>query len=452
MLAPQARKEFFDRPPPWFANNVSYEKNFHCSQGTVPRPDGKLGNKALTFPHLCSICVSFVAQHLVRTRLDLFNFLRALNHQVAYTNPVMTVSPTLQQIDRTYVRFQNRKLSYFAGCDYFRLASHPQVLDAVQTGLRKYGLNVSASRKTTGNHQLYELLEQRLARFFGSESATLAANGYAPNLMVAQALAGQYSHALMDERAHACLVDASLLLDCPVLKFKHRDADDLARLLKRLGNIKPILLTDGMFSHDGGIAPIKDYLAILPANGMLLLDDAHGAGVLGKSGRGTPEYAGVSSQRLVQTITLSKGFGVYGGAVLGASALRTAIVTKSRMFVGNTPLPLPLAFGAIKSVTILEGNKQLRARLLNNTHYVKAKLRKSGFPVMETPSPIIPFIARNAKQVAKLKQRLLAEGIYPPFIKYPGGPKSGYFRFAISSEHTRAQLDALLRALTDCQR
>ncbi len=361
----------------------------------------------------------------------------------------MTVSPTLQQIDRTYVRFKNRKLSYFAGCDYYRLASHPQVLDAVAAGLRKYGLNVSASRKTTGNHQLYEMLEQRLAHFFGAESATLAANGYAPNLMVAQALSGQYSHALMDERAHGCLVDAAMLLDCPVLKFKHRDADDLARLLKRLGNIKPILLTDGMFSHDGGIAPIKDYLAVLPANGVLLLDDAHGAGVLGKSGRGSPEYAGVSPKRIIQTITLSKAFGVYGGAILGSGELRTAIVARSRMFVGNTPLPLPLAHGAIKSLAILKTDKRLRAGLVQNTNYIKEKLRASGFPVMATPSPIIPYIARNANEAGQLKQRLLAEGIYPPFIKYPGGPKSGYFRFAISSEHTRTQLDALLRALLD---
>ena len=110
----------------------------------------------------------------------------------------------MQQVDRTYVRFQGRKLSYFAGCDYFRLASHPEVLKAAAHGLKKYGLNVAASRKTTGNHQLYEQLETRLVNFFGAESATLASNGYSPNLMAAQALAGQYSHALIDERAHPC--------------------------------------------------------------------------------------------------------------------------------------------------------------------------------------------------------------------------------------------------------
>jgi 7-keto-8-aminopelargonate synthetase-like enzyme len=124
----------------------------------------------------------------------------------------MLGTPDLQQVDCTYVRSGNRKLIYFAGCDYFRLASHPQVLKAAQTGLKKYGLNVAASRLTTGNHQLYETLEKKLAGFFGAETATLASNGYAPNLMVAQALAGQFSHALIDERAQERAVSEERLL------------------------------------------------------------------------------------------------------------------------------------------------------------------------------------------------------------------------------------------------
>src|SRR5947209_3376200 len=171
-----------------------------------------------------------------------------------------TVPPPLQQVDRTYVRFKNRKLSYFAGCDYFRLASHPEVLKAVQQGVVGYGLNVSASRLTTGNHELYGRLEKALSQFFSAESALLASNGYAPTLMVGQACTGQFSHALIDERAHGCLVDAAKLLDCPVIKFKHRSPEDLHRIFQRLGKVKPIVMTDGMFSHDGSIAPLKEYL------------------------------------------------------------------------------------------------------------------------------------------------------------------------------------------------
>ncbi|MDB6021915.1 MAG: Aminotransferase class [Pedosphaera sp.] len=359
----------------------------------------------------------------------------------------MTLSPPLQQVDRTYVRHLGRKLSYFAGCDYFRLASHPQVLKAAADGLQRYGLNVSASRITTGNHQLYEQLERNLARFFGAESATLASNGYAPNLMVAQALAGQFSHALIDERAHGCLADAAQLLDCPVVKFRHRDAADLARIIQRLGNIHPLLLTDGMFSHDGGIAPLKEYLAALPAGGMILLDDAHSAGVLGKTGRGTPEHVGVPTKRIIQTITLSKAFGAYGGAVLCSSELRAAILTKSRLFSGNTPLPLPLANAALKSLAILKIDKKLRSRLAQNTTRIKTQLNSCGHPTMDSPSPIIAIVPPSAKEAGVLKKRLLTRAIYPSFIKYPGGPESGYFRFAISSEHTEGQLRDLVKAV-----
>jgi 7-keto-8-aminopelargonate synthetase-like enzyme len=375
------------------------------------------------------------------------NILRALDIALPYINSTMTTPQLLQQLDRTYVRVQNRKLSYFAGCDYFRLASHPQILKAIREGLAKYGLNVSASRLTTGNHELYELLEAHLADFFGAEAAVLAANGYMPNLIVAQALAGQFSHALIDERAHGCLFDAAQLLDCPVLKFKHRDPNDLARTLRRLGRIKPLLLTDGMFSHDGSVAPLKEYLAHLPERGLVLLDDAHGAGVLGGAGCGTPEYAAVPRDRIIQTITFSKAFGVYGGAALGSPELKRAIIEKSRIYVGNTPLPLPLAHAALKSLELVKKDRSLRKRLARNTSHVKAALRASGVQLGDFPGPIIPVVPKNDNPASRLKRRLLAGGIHPPFIKYPGGPEGGYFRFVISSEHTQGQLDALLKAL-----
>ena len=127
-----------------------------------------------------------------------------------------TLPPPLQQTDRTFVLAGGRKVTYFGGCDYFRLSSHPAVLAAMSKGLERFGLNVAASRKTTGNHRLYELLEERLAGFFGVEAAVLVSSGYVSNLAVAQALAGQFTHALLDDGAHNSLVDATKFLDCPV--------------------------------------------------------------------------------------------------------------------------------------------------------------------------------------------------------------------------------------------
>jgi len=352
-------------------------------------------------------------------------------------------------MDRTYVRAGGGKLSYFAGCDYFRLASHPKVLRALKEGVEKFGLNVAASRMTTGNHEIYGKLEKALAQFFGSKTAVVVSNGYVTNLIVAQALAENFSHVLIDEKAHPSLADAAPFFNCPILKFKHRDAEDLARAVLRIGkNTQPILLTDGMFSHDGSIAPLKSYAKILPRNSVLLVDDAHGAGTIGKTGKGTIELEAIPRKQVIQSVTLSKAFGVYGGAILCSQELREKILSRSKMFGGSTPLPLPLANAALASVGILRSEKALRRRLVENVSHIKAQLEKAGVEIAATPSPIIAVIPKSDREAETLKANCLANGVFPSFIKYHGGPKNGYFRFAISSEHTKRQLDALLRALT----
>ena len=390
----------------------------------------------------------------------------------------MTRFESLQPVERNFVRWRGRKFDFFSGCDYFRLASHPAVLRAAAAGLKRFGLNVAASRLTTGHHRIYEMLERQLADFFQTEDALLLSSGYLTGTVVAQALAGNFSHALVDERAHPALLDAAVQLDCPVLKFKHRDADDFARAVARCGpGARPVILTDGMFSHDGSVAPLKAYLKILPYDGLILVDDAHGAGVLGNTGKGTPEYEGVGNflnggraaaaarggaaapppprrgPQIIQCVTLSKAFGVYGGAVLGPYELREKILKRSRAFIGSTPLPPPLANAALQSVKLLgRHGKKLRRCLNQNAALVKTALRAAGWEIPETPGPIAPLHTRTGTEARALKKHLLAAGIYPPFVKYPGGDANGYFRFVISSGHSRAQLDRLIAAVAEFKR
>jgi 8-amino-7-oxononanoate synthase len=353
-----------------------------------------------------------------------------------------------QQVDRTYVLWNNRRLSYFAGCDYFRLSSHPAILRALRQGLDEYGLNVAASRLTTGNHRLFTRLEEALGGFFGAPAAVLTGSGYAANLIVAQALREDFSHVLMDARAHLSLRDAVRFLERPALEFKHRDAQSLGRRLRRLpGNARPLVLTDGLFARDGEIAPLRVYLKILAPRGMILLDDAHAAGVIGGSGRGSLEYAGVSRRRIVQTVTLSKAFGGYGGAILCGRKLRDRIMARSAMFAGSTPLPLPLANAALAAMDLLRRDPGLRSRLSRNVNYVKAALRAGGVAAPHTPAPIICILPRNDAQTARMRRRLLSRGVFPSFIRYPGLPENAYYRFVISSEHSQKQLDDLLAGL-----
>jgi 7-keto-8-aminopelargonate synthetase-like enzyme len=356
------------------------------------------------------------------------------------------MSDPLQQIDRTYVIWRRRRLSYFAGCDYFRLASHPAVVESVKLGLAQYGLNVAASRLTTGHHELYARLEAALAQFFAAPAALLTSSGYVANAIAIQALGEDFSHILIDSRAHASLFDAARFSPRPVVNFKHRDPEDLARRLR--GKPRPLLLTDGVFSHDGEIAPLREYLKRLPRSGMILLDDAHSAGVLGASGKGAAEYAGAPRNRIIQTVTLSKAFGVYGGAVLCGRATRNKISAGSRMFAGNTPLPLPLANAALTSIELLRKDPGLRCRLFHNVNYVKSALRARGIDTPRNSAPVVAMIPRDARETQALRRRLLARNVFPSLIHYPGAPEGGYFRFAVSSEHSREQLDDLIAGAT----
>ncbi len=185
----------------------------------------------------------------------------------------------------------------------------------------------------------------------------------------------------------------------------------------------------------------------MPKDSVVLLDDAHGAGVIGENGQGSVEFAGVSRKQVIQTVTLSKALGVYGGAILGSRSWVGKIIERSRAVVGNTPLPLPLAGAVIQALHILSRQPVLRRRLHQNLTAVKSALHAQGVIPEMTPGPILAIVPRNSRHANQLKRALLQAGIFPPFIRYPGGPVSGYFRFALSSEHTPAQLGELVQVL-----
>jgi 7-keto-8-aminopelargonate synthetase-like enzyme len=188
-------------------------------------------------------------------------------------------------------------------------------------------------------------------------------------------------------------------------------------------------------------------LRILPKTAQLLVDDAHAAGVLGATGKGTIEHCRVSRQRIIQTLTLSKAFGAFGGVLLGGKNLRQRALEKSRLFIGSTPVPLPLASAALTSLKLLRSTPTFRRRLAQNLAYLKGRLRENGLRFTDNPGPVVLIEPRTSNRLLQLKKRLLAARIYPPLMRYPGGPSGGYFRFAISSEHTREQLHALANVL-----
>ncbi len=357
---------------------------------------------------------------------------------------------TLQVVDQNFVMSGGERLLYFGGCDYFRMAWHPEVRAAMKQAIDGNAISASASRITTGNHPLFRQLEKRLAGYFGAPSALTVSAGYLANLVVCQGLAGDATHAFIDERAHASLRDGSRFLNCPVETFGHRDVDALKRMLGSLPNgARPAVLTDGVFGHDGSVAPLRAYESFLPRGGMMIVDDAHGAGVVGKDGRGALSVEGVTRRRIVQTVTLSKAFGVSGGAVLGVRELREKIVARSHAFQGSTPLALPLVEAALKAVSLVKRGRDYRLRLAMNAHVARAALSRGGAPVSDSASPIIALEPDSVERADRIVRALRAVGVYPSLISYPGGPEGGWFRFAISSEHSHEQIRTLTDALIE---
>lgn len=355
----------------------------------------------------------------------------------------------LRPVDRTSVECRGRRLTYFGGCDYYRLATHPVVVAAAREALETLGMGVAAARGTTGNHPLYLELEAWLARFFATERALLIGSGYASNAVVAQGLAGDVSHALLDENAHASLQDAARLMDCPAGTFRHGDPEALQRSLRRLPRgSRPCVLTDGLFGRDGKVAPLAEYLDRLPASGYLVVDEAHSAGVLGARGRGAAEFAGVGDDvRLIRTCTLSKAFGAFGGAVLAGARFVERVVERSRWFAASTPIPLPAAAAALAAGRLIASDAAMRARLRAHAARVKSgwMLREEGAP--DDSVPILAVWPPTLSDAQRVRRALLQRGVHPPLIRYPGSPPGGYFRFAVSSEHTPDQLEALRETL-----
>lgn len=327
------------------------------------------------------------------------------------------------------------------------MSLHPHVKRAARQGLKDFGLSVAASRLTTGNHPVYGRLEQALARYLGCECALLSSCGYTANLYVAQALAGEFSHVLLEARAHPALLDAATHFRCPIRRFQHRDALDLARQCKGLGSqARVIVLTDGMFSQDGAVAPLAEYVKALPVRTRYLVDDSHGVGVLGGQGRGAVEQVSGRKEQFILCFSLSKALGTFGGAILCSEDLRNRMIRRSQAFLGSTPLPLPLACAALQSVELLQKDSTFLARLNANAAYVKLALRERGFEMPDHPGPIVAIHPHSAGESQRLWRQLKQAGILPPRIKYAGEPRS-WFRFVISSEHTRAQLDLLIRVV-----
>lgn len=350
-------------------------------------------------------------------------------------------SEEVEPVDETHVRWRDQQLVYFGGCDYLRLSWNPSVRSAIAKAIETGPVGVAASRSTTGNHPVYGRVEGLLAKFFKSTTATLVSSGYLTNIIVAQALNGSIDRVFIDQVAHPTLFDAARLLRVKVTRFRHADVDDLQRKVAGVEG-RVLVMTDAVFAHNGELAPLADYQKVLPRSALLLLDDCHGVGVVGERGAGSAEHWGLDRRRIIQTITFSKAFGVSGGAILGSARLRRRIMEYSGAFLGGTPMAPALAAGIECSVKLLDRSPARLKRLRENIRRVRKGL--------DLELDVFPVFVREGDSQAEMKRMsaaLVLNGIHPPLIHYHGGAEKGFFRFALSSEHSTDQVDNLIRVL-----
>jgi len=340
-----------------------------------------------------------------------------------------------------------RPYLYFGGTGYYALHGHPELINAAVAAVKKYGVHPGTSRSGFGNNPVLLEVEKRIADYFGVEDAFYFVSGYLGTLVLVQTLKDKYDVIVMDETAHFSVKDGVYSTRKKVLTFKHRDPEDLKQTLKKelKPGERPLLCTDGIFPTFGVIAPVPEYLeALKPYGGLIVLDDAHSVGVLGPNGRGTYDHFGLKGDNLYFCGTLSKAFGGEGGFICGSKEFIEQAKLTTGIYSGATPTGNATAAAAAKGVEIVKNHPEMRDRLRRNVKLVKAGLKKLGFPVNDSPVPIVTWSLKSADEMLRVHRALMDRGIVVPYSRYVGAPAGGVLRASIFSEHTEAQINRLL--------
>ena len=342
-----------------------------------------------------------------------------------------------------------KAISLFSGNDYLGLSQHPELIRAASEVLGAQGVGIGSARLISGTSTWHAALEDRIAQFFGKERAILFSSGYLANLGTISALAKEGDTLILDKLCHASLIDAARLSGVPFRIYPHRNLGYLEDLLKRAQTGRQWIVTDSVFSMDGDLAPLKELVELKNQYGAyLIVDEAHGTGVFGATGRGVSEHCEVLDEIDVHIGTLSKAIGVFGGFVVGGTELVDYLVNQARTFIFETALPPSLSAAAIKAFDLIDENPALRNHLWENVWRLRAGLKKIGAPLLESDSPIIPLVFGDEKRTLTAAQFLFEQGFLIPAVRYPTVPKGkARLRVTVSSLHSQAEIDRLIGAV-----
>jgi glycine C-acetyltransferase len=363
----------------------------------------------------------------------------------------------LEDVQGPVCTYDGKKVINLASNNYLGLCNHPKLAEAAIQAIRDHGVGSGAVRTIAGTMRIHMELEEKIARFKNVEACVVFQSGFTANAGTVSSILGKEDFILSDELNHASIIDGARLSKAKIKVFRHKDVEHCEQLLQEVQNEpgKKLIITDGVFSMDGDIGPVGELAELAEKYGaIMMVDDAHASGVLGRNGRGSVDHFNAHGKVDVQVGTLSKAIGALGGYVCGSRDLIDFLYHRARPFLFSTSHPPSVAATCIAAFDILENEPERIERLWSNTRYFKQQLESAGFDVggRTTPAsetPIIPIILGDGRKTMEFSRELFAHGLMATGIAFPTVPEGkARIRTIMTSEHTREQLDKALEILT----
>jgi glycine C-acetyltransferase len=357
---------------------------------------------------------------------------------------------TLNSPQGAHLVVDGKRVLNFCSNNYLGLANHPRLIQAVQEGVSRYGVGPGAVRTIAGTMDLHLELERRLAAFKGVDAAITFQSGFTANLATIPALVSKEDVIFSDELNHASIIDGARLSGARIARYTHADPTGLEQVIKENAGTyrRALIVTDGVFSMDGDVAPLDKICEIAQAHDILLMvDDAHGEGVLGRGGRGIVDHFGLHGQVDIEVGTMSKAFGVMGGVVAGNSYIVEWLRQRGRPFLFSSAMTPADAAACLAAVDLLEASTELVDRLWANASFFKTEMRKLGFDTGVSTTPITPVMLGEAPLAQQFSRELFEQGVFAMALGFPTVPRGkARIRVMISAAHSQTDLEEGLAA------
>ncbi len=352
---------------------------------------------------------------------------------------------TVQSPVDAWVIVNGKRALNLTSNNYLGFANEPRLKEAAKKAIDEYGIGPAAVRTISGTMTLHLVLERMLAEFKRAESVISYQSGFKSNLSVIPAIVGRGDAIFSDELNHASIIDGCRLSKAEIIRYAHADVEDLRKKLAehRHKYNRALVVSDGVFSMDGDITPLPDIVKVAKEyDTIVMVDDAHGEGVLGKGGRGIVDHFNLHGEVDIEIGTMSKAFGVVGGYAASSSTVVEYLRQKSRPFLFSSAMTVPDVAACIEAVKILQESEDRVKRLWDNANYFKKKMQDAGFNTWKSQTPITPIVIGDEKTTQEFSRRLFEEGIFVQAIVYPTVPKgTARVRVMISAVHTKDDLD-----------